>query len=186
MNTLPVHVICVSDTSPLPFSSCLLIHMGLPKPTSHLAPCHTTLHWDFCQLRKNKHDLNNQRDFKAILSRACTLEAHRIIQKLEKRHNSTASAFCYQHRVALYKCSSVLPNLIEISQMIGCPSVFLGRLFEKPRFPLRGTWGGDLPSDFSPLWCEDSLGAASCNQVSHDKTISSAPCTHSPLSQRLS
>lgn len=72
----PVHVVCILETTPPTHThtfSFFLIHMSHPKPASHLATCHTTLHWDFRQLRKNKHSLNDQRDVKAILSRACSL-----------------------------------------------------------------------------------------------------------------
>lgn len=67
-------------------------------------------------------------------------EAHRrITQKLEKRRNAGPVHSACQRRAPLsHKPSSALSNPIKISQVRQCPSISLGRLFEKPRFPLRG------------------------------------------------
>lgn len=134
-------MVCILDTTSRP-PLLFLIDMSHPKPASHLATCHTTLHWDFRQLRKNKHSLNDQRDSKAILSRACSLRGPRknYPEITEKQQHSQAILWPAQ--------SSSRP----LQRVTGWPSGLLGRRSEKPRFPLRGTRGwGPAPWLFPAL-----------------------------------
>lgn len=153
----PVHVVCILETTPPTHThtfSFFLIHMSHPKPASHLATCHTTLHWDFRQLRKNKHSLNDQRDVKAILSRACSLRGPQKNYPETRQTQQHSQAIRRPAQGASHPLQHAAPNNRNISgDGVALQSVSRGGgEAERLRFPLRGMRGwGPAPWLFPSL-----------------------------------
>lgn len=142
----PVHVVCILETTPPTHThtfSFFLIHMSHPKPASHLATCHTTLHWDFRQLRKNKHSLNDQRDVKAILSRACSLRGPQKNYPETRQTQQPSQAIRRPAQGGSHPLQHAAPNNRNISgDGVALQSVSRGGgEAERLRFPLRGMRG---------------------------------------------
>lgn len=86
-----------------PFPLSFLPAHAFGSPKAHKSLSHTTLQWDFCQLRKNKPGLN---DFKALLSRVCPLHSPQNYPEMkEERRKGTAGAPCPLQRVSLSPAS---------------------------------------------------------------------------------
>lgn len=145
MNTLPAPAVCTLDTAPSP-------SFILPPDAEACKPCSQASHYTtlgFSPAQGKRARLNPSKPSESNSSGARRLEAHRrLIQKSEKSCNGPASPFSRWHRGPGVRPSrSPTARSPGNSPGDGCPSLVLGRLFEKPGFPLRGTQGrGPAPA----------------------------------------